>query len=144
MIAARLHQTDFYAVTTDPSIKINNPGDLRKYKVGTVKDNMAHVAITRGMQTTICASDPEEFARLKAGAFQVGITVDKLAPIMAKITGLETYYLSERPLLSSPTFLALSASQGANKGKVEAAFRQWQASGKWDAELSKIDQAGRP
>ena len=144
MIAARLHQTDFYAISTDPSIKINNPGDLRKYSVGIVKDNMAHIAITRGVKTTECATDPEEFAKLKAGAFQVGITVDKLAPIMAKAVGLQSYYLSERPLLRTPTFLALSGSQAANKAKLEAAFREWQTSGKWEAEMSKVEGSAHP
>ena len=143
MVSARLHQTDFCAVTTDPSIKINSPADLKNYTVGIVTGNMAHEAIARGVQTVASASDMEQFKRLAAGDFQVALSVDKLAQIMSKAAGLESFYVGDRPLLRTPTFFALSGSQAANKTIIENVFIQWQKDGKWEAEISEIDQAAR-
>ncbi len=84
MVPVRLNQSNFVAVTTDPSIKVNNPGDLRKYSVGIVKDNTAHTAITCGVNTVVTENDQQQTAQLKEGKFQVAIVVDKLVPVMAR------------------------------------------------------------
>ncbi|MBN1646884.1 MAG: transporter substrate-binding domain-containing protein [Spirochaetales bacterium] len=143
MVPVRLHQTNFCAVTTDPSIKINSPLDLRKHTVGIVEGNMAHTAVTRGINANVSASDMEQFRRLKAGDFEVAVAVDMLVPVMAKLTGIKKYFIGERPLLSTPTFLALAASKAALKNKIETVLKEWQDNGKWETELQQAEKNTR-
>ena len=138
MVSARISQTDFYGVSLDPSIKANNPGELRKYSVGIVKDNEAHVAITRGIKAIETQNDRELFAGLGAGNYQMIISVDKLVPIMSRATGIGQCYMGDRPLLRTPTFLALSASNADKKDKLEGVFGQWLRTGKWGSEMGKL------
>lgn len=140
MVSVRLLQTNFCAVTLDPAIKIANPGDLRKYTVGIVKDNSGHAAITRGLTPVEAASDIEQFKMLASGKIQVAVAVDKLIPPMCKAAGIKDYYIQPTPLLRTPTFFALSSKQSSSKGKIEEAFKKWQDSGQWEAEVAKIEK----
>jgi hypothetical protein len=139
-VPIRIGQTDFYAVATDPNVKVANSGDLRKYTVGIVKDNPAHDAITRGMTVTATASDVEQFKMLAAGSFQVAISIPQMIPIMCKLAGIKDFYIQKPPLLMTPTFFALSAPQAGIEPKVEAAFKKWVDSGQWEKQASVISQ----
>ena len=136
MIPVRLMNSDFYAVCTDPSIKVSNPGDLRKYTVGIVKGHPGHVAVTRGMKVIEADSDIEQFRQLAAGRFQVAIAVQEMIPGMAKAAGLKTYQVQETPLMRTPTFLALGAAKAGNKKPVEDALRKAVDSGLWEKEIA--------
>jgi hypothetical protein len=137
-VPVRIGESNFCAVATDPSVKVANPGDLRKYKVAIVKGHPAHAAITRGLTLTGAASDEEQFKLLADGSVQVVIAVDDLIPIMCKAVGIKQYYVQNPPLLRTPTFLALSAAQAGIEPKVEAAFKKWIDNGQWEAEMTKI------
>jgi hypothetical protein len=139
-VPIRIGQTDFCAVATDPAIKVAGSGDLRKYTVGIVKDNPGHAAVTRGMTVTIADSDAEEFKMLGAGRFQVAVSIPQMVPIMARLAGIKSYYVQKPPLLSTPTFFALSAARAGIEPKVEAAFKKWVDSGQWEKEASSIAQ----
>jgi ABC-type amino acid transport substrate-binding protein len=143
-ISARLMQADFCAVATDPTVKIANPGDLRKYKVGVVKDNVAHGAVTRGMKTVQAENDVEEFKLLASGQVQAILAVEPAIPGLAKAAGLDQYIVQQPPVLRSPTYVALAASKSGIKKDVEAVFKKWVDSGQWEAEMSKAaPPAGR-
>lgn len=140
MISARLANSDFCAVTTDPNIKIANPGDLRKYTVGIVKGHPAHTAITRGMKVVEAANEAEQFKMLAEGKFQAAVSVIDLIVPMTKAAGITTYVAQMPPLLRTPTFIALSASQTSKKDALEAAFKKWIDNGQWEAETVKLKQ----
>lgn len=138
MVPVKLGETRFDAVTLDPKIKINSPGDLRNYKVGIVKDHSGHMALTRGMAVTTAASDMEEFKLLVDGKVQVIIVLEEILHVMAKPAGLKDYHAS-LPLLRTPNFLALSAAKAGEAQKAEAALKKWVGSGRWDEEMAKLD-----
>lgn len=140
MISARLANSDFCAVTIDPDIKIANPGDLRKYSVGIVKGHPGHTAVTRGMKVIEAANEVEQFKMLAEGKFQAAVSVIDLIVPMTKAAGITTYATQMPPLLRTPTFIALSASQTAKKDALEAAFKKWIDNGKWEAETAKLKQ----
>lgn len=140
MISARLANSDFCAVTTDPNIKIANPGDLRKYTVGIVKGHPAHTSITRGMKVIEAANEAEQFKMLADGKFQAAVSVVDLIVSMTKAAGITTYATQMPPLLRTPTFIALSASQKSKKDAMEVAFKKWIDNGKWEAETAKLKQ----
>ncbi len=140
MISARLANSDFCAVTIDPDIKIANPGDLRKYSVGIVKGHPGHTAVTRGMKVIEAANEVEQFKMLAEGKFQAAVSVIDLIVPMTKAAGITTYVTQMPPLLRTPTFIALSASQTSKKDALEAAFKKWIDNGKWEAETTKLKQ----
>ncbi len=138
-VQVRIAESNFYAVTTDPGVKVGNPGDLRKYKVGIVGGHPGHQALTRGSSPIVAANDAEQFKMLADGRVQVIIAVEDLIPIMCKAVGIKTYYLQKPPLLRTPTFLALSSAKAGLKPKVEAAFKAWLDDGRWKAEQAKVE-----
>jgi hypothetical protein len=139
-VPVRIGETDFCAITTDPSIKVAGTADLRKYTVGIVKDNAGHQAIARGMNVTAAASDVEQFKMLAAGRFQVAISIPQMVPVMCRIAGIKDFYIQKPPLLVTPTFFALSAAQADKEPKVEATFKKWVDSGQWEKEARAIAQ----
>ncbi len=138
MIPVRIDQTDFCALTTDPAIKIANPGELRKYTVGIVKDQTAHAAVTRGMTPTVAVNDLEQFKLLAAGSVQTIIAVKDMIPSMCKAAGIAQYYVQNPPLLQTPTFLALSAARSAKAGQIGTVLRKWVENGQWEDEKAKL------
>ncbi len=140
-VSVRLMQTDFIAVTLDPAIKIANPGDLRKYKVGIAKGQSAHAAITRGMKTAQAETDIEEFKLLAEGKVQAIIAVDKAVPALAAASGLKSYTIQQPPLIRSPTFLALSKAQADKKAALEAVLKKWVDDGRWEKEMAAAEAA---
>ncbi len=138
MISARLSSSDFCAVTTDSTIKITNPGDLKKYTVGIVKGHPGHTAITRGLTVVEAANEAEQFKMLAEGKFQVAISVVDLIVPMAKASGIASYVTHMPPLLRTPTFLSLSSAHTAKKDAIEAAFKKWIDNGQWEAETAKL------
>jgi ABC-type amino acid transport substrate-binding protein len=138
MVPSRLGFTDICAVATDPAVKVAAPADLRKYTVGIVKGHAGHVAVTRGMTVVEAASEVEQFRMLAAGKFQVAVTVAELAPIMAKVAGIKTYFLQTPPLLRTPTFFALAAKRADIKDKVAAVFKRWVDGGQWEQETAQF------
>jgi hypothetical protein len=139
-VPVRIGETDFCAVAVDSSIKISTPGDLRKYSVGIVKGNAGHEAITRGMTVTAVDSDVEQFKGLAVKRYQVVISIPQMIPVMCKVAGIKEYYIQKPPVLKTPTFFALSASQFANEPKVEAAFKKWVESGQWEKEAEALNK----
>jgi len=140
-VPVQLAFTDFCAVTLDPSVKIANPGDLRKYSVGVTKGNVAHGAVTRGMKTVEAENDLELFKLLASGKAQAIISVDKAAPGLAKAAGLAAYTLQTPPLLRSPPFLALSKASEGKQGAIDSALKTLVANGQ-GAKASAAAEAG--
>jgi hypothetical protein len=138
-VPVRIGESNFYAVATDPSVKVGNPGDLRKYKVGIVRGHPAHQALTRGSSPIAAANDADQFKLLADGGVQVAVAVEDLIPVMCKAAGIKTYYLQKPPLLRTPTFLALSSAKAGLEPKVEAAFKAWLDDGRWKAEVAKVE-----
>ncbi len=140
-VSVRLMQTDFIALTVDPAIKIANPGDLRKYKVGIVKAQSAHAALTRGMKPEQAETDLEEFKLLAEGKVQAIIAVDKAVPALAAASGIKSYVIQRPALIRSPTFLALSKAQAGKKGAIEAVLKKWVDEGRWEKEMAAAEAA---
>ncbi len=139
VVPVRIAESNFYAVTTDASVKVGNPGDLRKYKVGIVGGHPAHQALTRGSSPIAAANDEEQFKMLADGRVQVVVAVEDLIPFMCKTVGIKSYSLQKPPLLRTPTFLALSSAKAGLEPKAEAAFKAWLDDGRWKAEVAKVE-----
>ena len=138
MIPVRLAFTDICAVTTDPSVKVSGPGDLRKYSGGVVKGHVGHAAVTRGMKVVEAANEIEELKMLAAGKIQVAVSISELVPAMSRPAGLKKYYIQNPPLLRTPTFLALSASRAGLKDRIQEALKAKVESGQWERDTAKL------
>lgn len=138
-ISARLMSTDFCAVTVDPAVVIKNAADLKKYKIGIVKDNAGHVAATRGVPNVVEAADTvEQFKMLKNGDVQAVISVRDLIVPMTMASGLKNPIVCEPPVMKNPTFLALSPKAAAKKAELDAVFTKALNDGVWGKELGKL------
>ena len=139
MVPVRVHQTNFCALSLDPKVKVSQPGDLRKYIVGVVKDQLAHAALTRGMKTVTAANDAEQYKMLADGRIEVAIVVDMAVPLYAGMAGIKKYYLHNPPLMASPTFFALSRRWGSLEPKITPILARWVQSGAWQKELRVLE-----
>lgn len=140
-ITARLMNTDFVAVTTDPSVQIKSSADLKKYKVGIVKDQPGHVAATRGVTNIVEApNEVAEFKLLQSGAVQVIISVRDLVVPMSQASGLKGAIVSEPPVMKTPTYIALSAKASSKKAALDKLFQDALNDGTWGKELAKISK----
>ena len=140
MIPARLMNSDFCAISTDSSVTVSNPGDLRKYTVGVVKGHPGHAAVTRGMKVFETQDDMDQFKQLAEGKYQVAIVVQEMVPSMARASGLKTYYIQQPPLMRTPTFFMLGSGKAAHRKPVEAAFKKAMDSGAWEREIAAAGQ----
>lgn len=138
-IPARLMNTDFVAVTTDPSVVVKTPADLKKYKVGIVKDQPGHAAATRGVPNIVEApNEVAQFKMLAAGDVQVVVSVRDLVMPMSQASGLKGAIICEPPVMKNPTFIAVSAKAAGKKADLDALFQKALTDGTWGKELGKI------
>jgi ABC-type nitrate/sulfonate/bicarbonate transport system substrate-binding protein len=140
MIPARLMNSDFCAISTDSSVTVSNPGDLRKYTVGVVKGHPGHAAVTRGMKVFETQDDMDQFKQLAEGKYQVAIVVQEMVPSMARASGLKTYYIQQPPLMRTPTFFMLGSGKASHRKPVEDAFKKAMDSGAWEREIAAAGQ----
>lgn len=138
-VSARLMNTDFCAVTTDPSIVIKSSADLKKYKVCVMKGQPGQNAAVRGVPNILeVPNELAQFKALKAGEAQVVISVRDLIVPMSRQAGLTNPIVCEPPVMKNPTFLALSSSAADKKAELDALFQKALADGTWGKELAKI------
>ena len=130
------HEQRFCAISTDSSVTVSNPGDLRKYTVGVVKGHPGYAAVTRGMKVFETQDDMDQFKQLAEGKYQVAIVVQEMVPSMARASGLKTYYIQQPPLMRTPTFFMLGSGKAAHRKPVEAAFKKAMDSGAWEREIA--------
>jgi ABC-type amino acid transport substrate-binding protein len=137
-VPVKLYMIDFVAVTLDPGVKVAKTSDLRKYSVGMIQGNTAQEQITKGMKPIATWNEAAEFKMLAAGRFDVALAARSEVPNLSKAEGIDTYYVQEPALLSTPTYFALSSANAGIQSKLTAVFRKWVDSGKWMEELSRI------
>lgn len=138
-ISARLMNTDFCAVTTDPSIVIKSTADLKKYKVCVMKGQPGQNAAVRGCLDVVeVASEIEQFKTLKEGGAQVVVSVRDLIVPMSRAAGLANPIVCEPPVMKNPTFLAVSGKSSDKKAELDTLFQKALSDGSWGKELAKL------
>lgn len=138
-ISARLMNTDFCAVTTDPSIVVKTTADLKKYKVCVMKGQPGQNAAVRGVPDIVeVPTELDQFKALKAGDAQVVISVRDLIVPMSRAAGLTDYTVCEPPVMKNPTFLAVSAKAADKKAELDTLFQTALTDGSWGKELAKL------
>lgn len=138
-ISARVMNTDFVAVTLDPSVTVKNAADLKKYKVGIVKDQPGQNAAVRGCTDVVyVASEFEQFKLLKNGDVQVVVSVRDLVMPMCNANQIKNQIVFEPPVMKNPTFIAVSAKAAGKKAELDALFQKALNDGSWAKELAAL------
>lgn len=138
-VSARLMNTDFVAVATDPSVSVKNVADLKKYKVGVVKDQPGQNAAVRGCTDVVyAASEFEQFKLLKEGQVQVIVSVRDLVGPMCGANQMKNQIVFEPPVMKNPTFIAVSAKAADKKAELDTLFQTALNDGSWAKELAEI------
>jgi ABC-type amino acid transport substrate-binding protein len=139
-VPVKLYNVDFVAVALDPNVKISRTTDLRKYSVGMVQGNAAQETLTKGMKPIATWSEATQFKMLAEGRFNVALAARPIVENLAKAGGIDTYYIQEPALMTTPAYFALSANKASLQSRITALLRTWIDSGKWVEELTSLAQ----
>ncbi|MCQ2575939.1 MAG: transporter substrate-binding domain-containing protein [Treponema sp.] len=138
-VTARLMNTDFCAVTTNPSVSIKSSADLRKYKTGIVKGHPGHTAAARGVPTIVeAADDISEFKLLANGDVDVIIAVRDLIVPLSRAAGIANPTVCEPPVMKNPTYIGISPKAASKKAALDDIFQKALSDGSWGKELGKL------
>lgn len=133
-----LFKNELVAVSVKPGVTVKTAADLKNYKVGIVRGNATHEAITKGLSPAVTDSDDQQFKMLAAGRFDVAVTSRTLAPTLAKTAGIGSYTIQEPAVLTTLLYFGLSPANAGLADKLTAAFKKWVDSGAWDKEINAV------
>jgi hypothetical protein len=127
---------DYVAVSTDRSVLVRDSSDLPLYTVAVVSGNRAVEAIIGSIPTTKVTDDDALVKMLASDRVKVIITTNLQFPVVKRV--LPAAFMQAPPLVSQPVYFVVNRRRAELIPRLEALFKRWVESGRWQAGIRRI------